>query len=248
MMSDAWVVGRHELQNIIVSLYPNKSAIVAFGLTLIILGLVAPIGIASGWLDSTGYLFAWFWLTWLLIAGPSSDAFAGERERHTLAYLLSTRLSSGAILFGKITAVSLYGFALSMIAVLVSAVILTVSSEWSQSRPAFHFLYSVAFLTPFASLLAATTGILVSLSMRSPRQAQQAITIIAPAVMALAIVVRGIVSLISPSLLQTYARCTIANPCRPYMISIVALLMLFLSAVIYWLANIRIDHIRRRPS
>src|SRR5687767_627257 len=47
----------------------------------------------------------------IYVAGAAPDAFAGERERHTLETLLASRLPDRAILLGKIAALLEYGCA-----------------------------------------------------------------------------------------------------------------------------------------
>jgi ABC-2 type transport system permease protein len=54
------------------------------------------------------------------------DAFAGERERHTLETLLASRLPDRSILFGKLAACLGYGWLLSIITIVLG--IITVNA------------------------------------------------------------------------------------------------------------------------
>ena len=50
----------------------------------------------------------------LIVLGSVCDAFAGERERHTLETLLASRLSNESLLAGKIAVNVLYGWDLAL--------------------------------------------------------------------------------------------------------------------------------------
>ena len=73
MIQDAWTVGRQEWRNIRRSLMPSAGDVITFALVLGLFGLVIPIGLTGGWLSTTGFFFLWFWLVWLIVAGPISD-------------------------------------------------------------------------------------------------------------------------------------------------------------------------------
>lgn len=181
MIQDAWVVASQEWRTIRRSFLPSTGAMLTFGLILVLFGLVVPFGIAGGWLNAASYFFLWFWLVWLLIAGPISDSFAGERERHTLESLFATRLPDVAILLGKIAAVACFGCLLTWIALFAAASITFVfagASAIAPSHPA--YLAISAILTPVVALFASATGGAISLSVRSARQAHQIITAVVP--------------------------------------------------------------------
>lgn len=186
MIRDAWIVARQEWRNITRSLVPSVSTALTLGLIVILFGILAPFGLAGGWLTAMGYLFLWFWLVWLIVAGPISDTFAGERERHTLEALFASRLPDAAILAGKIGAIAVYAWLLTSAAILASVAIAVLSvSVPSTSTFATSVLLLVAVLTPLAALLAVTAGAVVSITAASARQAHQIIIAVVP-VMAVA--------------------------------------------------------------
>ena len=100
------------------------------------------------------------------------DAIAGERERHTLATLLASRLPDRAILFGKL------GFAL-MISVALTVVLMAVSLVVANIKAGELFFYSPDVLFTdlgFTIALAAftcTLGVFISLRSRTVQEAQQ---------------------------------------------------------------------------
>lgn len=67
-----------------------------------------------------------FWLLAMFIGGShvAQDATAGERERRSLESLLAQPLSTGALFVGKWLTVSLFAYASSALAVLVSVLVL----------------------------------------------------------------------------------------------------------------------------
>jgi ABC-2 type transport system permease protein len=103
-----------------------------------------------------------------------ADAFAGERERHTLETLLATRLPDAAILLGKILTIQAYAWALTLgmlVVAVVTANIVAASSTLVVLSP---ILALGALLTSLlASGMAACAGVLVSLRSPTTRHAQQ---------------------------------------------------------------------------
>ncbi len=113
----------------------------------------------------------------ILILSVGADSFAGERERHTLETLLASRLPDSAIFFGKLLAITIFGWAQSMLAALVALVVINVKF------PGALILYSgantlgIVFLGLLAALVGAAATSLVSLRASSVRQAQQILSI-----------------------------------------------------------------------
>jgi ABC-2 type transport system permease protein len=108
-----------------------------------------------------------------------ADAFAGERERHTLETLLATRLSDGAILAGKIIAAVLYGVLFTAANIIVGFVTLTLSRlDEPFIAPSLPHLGAVTLLVILACTALAGVGIFISLRAATVRQAQQTLGII----------------------------------------------------------------------
>jgi len=113
------------------------------------------------------------------ISAVVADAFAGERERHTLETLLASRLPDRAILFGKILACLAYGWLISLVTIVLGVVTVNVAN-WTG-----HILLYRDTATWLALLLAppllggavASAGVLVSLRAATVRSAQQTLAL-----------------------------------------------------------------------
>lgn len=69
---------------------------------LVFFGLILPWQAGSDWLEGFHPVLAASAIPLVMAMLTAPDSFAGERERHTLATLLATRLPDGAVLWGKI--------------------------------------------------------------------------------------------------------------------------------------------------
>jgi ABC-2 type transport system permease protein len=107
-----------------------------------------------------------------VVLGSICDAFAGERERHTLETLLASRLSNESLLVGKIAVNVLYGcaaafvvFGLCVVGANLPALGRTVTF------PTLTSTVAVLVGLPLGLLFACSLGALVSLRAVSVRQA-----------------------------------------------------------------------------
>ena len=152
MIHDSWIVSRQEWRSIRRSLLPSLGAILTLLATLVLFGIVIPIGHSRGWLNAVANQALWFWLIWLLVAGPISDSFAGEKERHSLETLFSTQLPEIAILGGKIVAVAAYGWLVALFALFASAAIAYVLDAGEPVMTTKTVIFVAVVLTPLAAL------------------------------------------------------------------------------------------------
>lgn len=153
----------------------NLFSLVVF---LAVFGILMPAQTGASWVTSPLNLLPWVWLPFMLVGTAMVDAFAGERERHTLETLLASRLSDTAILFGKILAGIFYGLALTLLCVLVGLV--TVNVVHGRGGLLLYPLpiaLAILAVILLVSTLASGLGVLVSLRAGSVRQAQQTFTI-----------------------------------------------------------------------
>ena len=114
----------------------------------------------------------------MLISSVVADSFAGERERHTLETLLSSRLSDRSILLAKIGAALAYGWGLTLISLALSVV--TINLAFGKGKLLMYtpgVLAGAVCLSLLISLFSAALGVLVSLRASTVRQAQQAFTV-----------------------------------------------------------------------
>ncbi|MHB0859602.1 MAG: ABC transporter permease subunit [Anaerolineae bacterium] len=152
---------------------------VRVAIMLAVFGVYMPLQFGAGWVStSVSALVAWAWVPMLLITGVVAEAFAGERERHTLESLLATRLSDRAILFGKIAAVIAYGWGITLVALLVGLV--TTNVAHGNGRLLIYTpdtAFSVLSISFLVSVLTASAGVLLSLRAATVRQVQQSLGI-----------------------------------------------------------------------
>jgi ABC-2 type transport system permease protein len=143
------------------------------------LGVYLPLQIGSDWIHPSGTeAFVLLWVPFFLIISFVADAFAGERERHTLETLLASRMSDRAILFGKVGALLAYGWLMLVVTLALGLVLVDLFP--ASSHPGFYsldFLLGILSLAVLVDLLAASAGVLVSLRTQTVRQAQQILSI-----------------------------------------------------------------------
>lgn len=139
-----------------------------------VFGIFMPLQTGPNWIESPIGLIYWAWVPFLLVSGVVADSFAGERERHTLETLLSSRLSDRAILLGKMATSILYGWGLTMICVLIG--LITINIAFGKGQLLLYPLrigMGIIVLSFLVASLSSSIGVLVSLRSSSVRQAQQ---------------------------------------------------------------------------
>jgi ABC-2 type transport system permease protein len=148
-------------------------------IVLLMLGIVTPLQMGPLWLTSPLMLAYWPLLSSGMVSTLIADAFAGERERHTLETLLATRLSDTSILFGKILAAILYGLLFTFANIIVGVVTLSIAhlDRGPQVPPLAHIGFMLLLVTLACSTLAGI-GVFISLKAATVRQAQQTLGII----------------------------------------------------------------------
>ena len=120
---------------------------------VIIFGIFAPLIAGRLWLDYPIVQWLWSWLPLAMSAGMVADTFAGERERDTLEALLASRLPDRAIVLGKVAAVAVYGWAITLICWLAGwlSVRLAYDTAFAAAVPdlAFVLAWPVVLTRPF---------------------------------------------------------------------------------------------------
>ncbi|MDD8027624.1 MAG: ABC transporter permease subunit [Acidobacteriota bacterium] len=145
---------------------------------LAVFGILMPLQNGPAWISSPLAMLYWAWIPILLASGVVADAFAGERERHTLETLLASRLPDRAILAGKIGAAVLYGWGLTVICVLAGAIALTVVH--GHGKILFYPLPIAAGIvgaTLLVAVFGSALGVMISLRAATVRQAQQVFSV-----------------------------------------------------------------------
>jgi ABC-2 type transport system permease protein len=139
-----------------------------------VFGIVLPLKTGPAWITSPAVALAWSWVPMFLVTTVIADAFAGERERHTLETLLASRLPDRAILFGKIGAAIGYAGLMTVASLLLGLVAVNLAN-----RQGGLLLYPLPILLVMCvmgllgAVFVASVGVLISLRAATVRQAQQ---------------------------------------------------------------------------
>jgi ABC-2 type transport system permease protein len=143
-------------------------------LFVVAFGIVLPLENGPSWITSPAVALAWSWVSMFLVTTVIADAFAGERERHTLETLLASRLPDRAILFGKIGASIGYAGLMTVVSLLLGLVAVNLAN-----RHGGLLLYPLPILVAMCvmgllgAVFVASVGVLISLRAATVRQAQQ---------------------------------------------------------------------------
>jgi ABC-2 type transport system permease protein len=182
MLTDITTIAWKEMKEMMQS-RGGRSAIKSGWLSLVIiigmLGIYLPWQSGKAWIENPSLLLVWAWLPVFLTISLVTDAFAGERERHTLETLLASRLSDSAILLGKIAAAVLYGWTIALVGLLVGAITVNLSAGSSDGilfYPLASFFGGLALIL-LVAILVSSLGMLVSLRAPTARQAYQTLSI-----------------------------------------------------------------------
>ena len=153
--------------------FRGKAGIALF---LTAFGIILPLQTGRAWITSPSVAIVWSWVPMFLVSTVIADAFAGERERHTLETLLATRLSDNAILFGKIAAAIGYAGAMTVASLLLAEVAVNLAS-WRDGLVLYspRMFLTMCVLGFNGSVFVAAIGVLISLRAATVRQAQQAL-------------------------------------------------------------------------
>ncbi len=184
MITDVWTVAWKEWKDFI----SQRGSLVGVLFFVVIFGIFIPFQSGRAWVDSVGGIFNLVLVPIFLVLNVIADAFAGERERHTLETLLAGRLSDAAILFGKILSGVAYGWGLTLMGMVLglTTVNLTAGGSGLLLFPARVGIGSVVF-SLLGVWLVAVVGVLVSLRAATVRQAQQTLSIGIMAIASLAL-------------------------------------------------------------
>lgn len=148
-----------------------------------LVGIFMPLQFGSAWLTNPLFPLMWSWIPIFLSINLIADAFAGERERHTLETLLASRLSDRAILLGKISAAVFYAWSINTAGLLLGALTRNLASPGEGLRFYTGWTFPAGLLLSLLlALLMSTVGVLVSLNAPTARSAYQRLSIVVMAV------------------------------------------------------------------
>lgn len=146
---------------------------------VLIVGILLPLRMGPQRFFSPEPLLILTFLAAVATSAVVADAFAGERERHTLETLLASRLPDSSILLGKIAACTAYGWLITMACVVLGTVTVNIAN-WHGQILMFHDAPSWLGLIlgpPVLGAAVASAGVFVSLHAATVRQAQQTLSL-----------------------------------------------------------------------
>jgi ABC-2 type transport system permease protein len=157
----------------------RKSQAILSLLMPILLAIYLPWDGGTAWTAGALSLIPCILVPFIFVGTTIPDSFAGERERHTLSTLLASRLSDGAILYGKILISVFFGWALVWLVLIIGLLVVNLTS----SSDGFLFYSSTALFANLSislliSLIAAGAGVLISLRSSAVQEAQQMLMMI----------------------------------------------------------------------
>jgi ABC-2 type transport system permease protein len=176
-MSDVQVVVWKEWRELLRMSGTKRSAIARHIFSVGIIGVIWPWQFGLPFVHSPLAVVLAAVTALMYIAGAAPDAFAGERERHTLETLLASRLPDTAILLGKILALIQYGCVAAAIMLLVGLITVNVvhgDGQLLMFEP--QQLLMIVLFTPLAAGLMASVGVHISLRAKTVKQAQQTLS------------------------------------------------------------------------
>lgn len=172
MIADMRTIIWKELRNMF--RHQNRSRIFITLLSPLAFSIIFPLQAGRYFLSEIPALILAVFMPVILLIVIVPDAFAGERERHTLETLLASRLPDDAIFFGKIITALLLSW---LTAITVSVISLTtVNIAFWEGEILFFkctLLWANILLGILMPLLVSALGVLISLRVETAQQASQ---------------------------------------------------------------------------
>ncbi len=177
---------------------------------VLLIGVYMPITVGADWIKSPLMLLLWSWPPLQLVSGMVADAFAGEKERHTLETLLASRLPDLSIFSGKMLTGLIYAGSLFPASLLIGAITINLAHP-SPDGIQFYapgMLLQVLGLHYLSLILIAAIGMLISMRSNSVKSAYQKIAIV---ILVLALTPSLGIGLLSPNI-RIHLADVIAQP------------------------------------
>lgn len=178
MITDIWTIARKEWLEMLTAQGSLRGGLTRLALMAAVFGILLPVQAGRAWLESPASLAAWVWVPLLLTGTMTADAFAGERERHTLETLLASRMPNRPIFLGKVLTAISYGWGIVLASIILGLVSVNVVHGGGQLLLYPPLILTAAILLGLlVSGLAASLGVLISLRAATVRQAQWTISL-----------------------------------------------------------------------
>lgn len=176
MMADIWAVMWKERKGLLRSGGRRWRMILSPLIAFAMVAVYFPLQMGRDWVDGPGALFCLI-VPLMLVGMTIPESFAGERERHTLATLLASRLPDRAILFGKMALSIAFGWGMTVFILLVALVTVNIANAVHGDGGLVFYSWKILLASLGLSLLLAVVisgaGILISLRSSTVQEAQQ---------------------------------------------------------------------------
>ncbi len=176
MMADIWAVMWKERKGLLWRSGRRWRMVLSPLIAFAMVAVYFPLQTGRNWVDGPESLFCVIFPL-VLIGMTIPESFAGERERHTLATLLASRLPDRAILFGKMAVSIAFGWGMTLFALLVSLVTVNIANAVQGDGGFLFYSWRMLMADLGLSLLLAVTvsgaGVLISLRSSTVQEAQQ---------------------------------------------------------------------------
>lgn len=177
-MDDIWTMVMKEWREYFAPGGSRRGGVVSMLIFVGIFGVFLPFEFGHGFVNS---FFAVFYygitVPLSMVMGVIADAFAGERERHTLETLLASRLSDSSIILGKLSAAVVYSWALSVATSIVAVAVSNLKAGGAFQFYSIGIFVSIVVVSLLISLFYASLGVLLSLRASTVRQVQQTLSV-----------------------------------------------------------------------
>jgi ABC-2 type transport system permease protein len=177
-MNDLWTVMSKEWREYFAPGGSRRGGVVTMLIFFGIFGVFLPLEFGRSFVDSFFSVFYYgISVPLSMVMGVIADAFAGERERHTLETLLASRLSDHSILLGKLGASVGYSWGMSLLTALLAVIVANLKSGGPFAFYATTVGVSIVVVSLMVATLYASLGVLLSLRAATVRQVQQALSV-----------------------------------------------------------------------
>ena len=199
-------------------------------IALVVSGVFFPLNFGMRYVEPRVLMIMGMFLPVIFVLPIVADAFAGERERHTLETLLATRLPDQAILFGKLAAIVAYSSVLMVLALIIAFVALNIAHP--EARPVLaapSLLAGMLLEGVLTASLLTGIGLLISLRSTTVRQAQQRVSLILFIPILIPVIVPRL-----PSSVRASLQSLLAGRLSPMQLGL--LLLLVLTAIVLFVS------------
>jgi ABC-2 type transport system permease protein len=212
-------------------------------LSPVFLAVFLPWQVGLDWVERSMSLLLAFIVSFILVGITIPDAFAGERERHTLPTLLASRLPDRAIVLGKMATSVAFGWGVTCLVLLLSLIAVNVI-HWQGHVVLFRPMLLLADLSVslLVCLFVAGLGVLFSMRSSTVQQAQQ-LTMSVMLFPAMAVQVLALFLLQSASL-RARLNATVGSLSFGQFVGVIVMCLAVPTAVLLWAALARFKRAR----